>query len=289
VSKRRQIKPRRLRAPSKLEAARPEPLFDLLQDRLTFSDALKEQVSAFTPGEHLVQAQMMTAPPRSAAEREFYGQLLWANVCGRFRQTLSPAEHRLWEDPPDDLGTSLAHMRLLKYFDTFLTDQFRYWGPALLMSQGVLQRLFQWRIHDPNRMRLLAAELELNAKVFRGDAGVHLPLSEDLGAFKRQAKKELQVLFSRIRTKFSSRHRMPTPAEIAEFVQSTVRQQSAVFPNLHLRLSQLKPFLLNAPEPLVLGIVLGRTRAASFIDSWVAAATGYSVERARQEMSRSRS
>jgi hypothetical protein len=173
------------KASIELDGAGTKQLFNVLSDRLTLSDSLKDQLISLSPAEHLVQAQTMTAPPRSAAEREFHGQLLWANVCGRFRQTLSAGDLRLWKNPPDDVGNSPAHVRLLKSFDDFLLTQFRHWGPALFMSHGVLQRIFEWRRLDPHRMRLLVAELELNSRAVRGEEGVHFPLSRDLGAFKR--------------------------------------------------------------------------------------------------------
>jgi len=115
-----------LKRPAAPKAAGLGPLFDLLQDRLTISDALKEQLTDLTRAEQLVQVQTMTAPPRSAAEREFYGLLLWANVSGRFKRTLSASDLRLWKSPPADVGSSPAHVRLLKSFDDFLLVQFRY-------------------------------------------------------------------------------------------------------------------------------------------------------------------
>lgn len=286
MGKRRQIKPRRLRAPSELDAIRLRPLFDLLEDRLTLSDALKKKLNSLTPGEQLLQVQTMAALPRSAAEREYYGQLLWANVCGRFKETLSAGDLRLWENHPVDVGGSPAHVRLLKSFDDFLLAQFRHWGPALFMSQGVLQRVFAWRKTDPHRMKRLAAELELNSRAGCGEAGVRFPISQDLGAFKREAVRELRLLFSKIRTEFASKNRMPKLIEIADRVERVVKQQPLVLPILRRTLPQLKSFLLVAQEDLVLGIVTGRTHAPSFVDAWVASATGYSVQRARQAMSR---
>jgi hypothetical protein len=265
----------------------PRQLFDVLNHRLTLSNSLKDRLISLSPGDHLVQAQTMTAPPRSAAEREFYGQLLWRNVRGRFEQTLSASDLRLWRSPPADVGSSPAHLRLLKSFDDFLLAQFSHWGPALFMSHGVLQRVFEWRRRDPHPMKLLTAELELNSRVFCGEASARFPITEDLGAFKRAAVKELKIVFSKSRTEFSSRNR--TPALIADSVGHMVKQQPRVFPTLYRSLPQLKSFLLVAEEHLVLGIVAGRTRAASFVDTWVASATGYSVQRARQAMSRPRS
>jgi len=276
-----------MKRPPALKAAELEPLFNLLLDRLTLSDALKKQLTSLSLAEQLVEAQTMAAPPRSAAEREFYGLLLWKNVRGRFEQTLSASDLRLWGSPPADVRSSPTHLRLLKSFDDFLLAQFRRWGPALFMSHGVLQRVFEWRRHDPHRMRLLAAELELNSRAVCGEASTRFPISPDLGAFKREAVKELRLLFSQIRTEFSSKNR--TPKLIADSIERMVKQQPRVFPSLWRGLPQLKSFLLIAQEDLVLGIVTGRTRAPSFVDTWVASATGYSVQRARQEMSRSHS
>jgi hypothetical protein len=175
---------------------------------------------------------------------------------------------------------------LLKSFDDHLLGQFRDWGPALFMCHGVLQRIFEWRIHDPQRMKRLGAELELNSMAVCGDPSARFPINQDLAEFKREIKPELKVLFSKFRTEFSSKNR--AVALIAEWIDTAVKKQSDVFPGLHRALPQLKSFLLVAQEHFVLGIVTGRTRAPSFIDTWVASATGYSVERARQEMSRSR-
>jgi hypothetical protein len=287
VGKRHHVEPRPLRASSELESVRLKQLFDLVLDRLTLSDALKEKLTALTAGEQLFLAQTMSAPPRSAAEREFYGQLLWANVRGRFTQTLSDSDLRLWKCPPPGVGSSPAHVRLLKSFDDFLLAQFRHFGPALFMSQGVLQRIFAWRKADPHWMKLLAAELELNSRAVCGDDGMHLPISQDLGTFKREAVKELRVLFSQIRTEFSPKKR--AQALIADRIERAVKHQTQIFPILHRSLPQLRSFLQVAPEDLVLGIANGRTQAPSFIDAWVASATGYSVQRARQAMSKSRS
>lgn len=282
----RQVKTRRPTAPTELEAAGLEPLLDLLTNRLTLNDALKKQLIARAPGEQLLLAQTMATPPRSAAEREFYGELLWANVRGRFAQTLSASDLRLWENHPADVGGSPAHVRLLKSFDDFLLAQFRYFGPALFMSYGVLRRIFEWRRDTPHRMRLLAAELELNSRAVCDEGNVHFPISQELGASKPETVKELRILFSRIRTEFSSKNR--TTASIAGCAECVVKQQPRVFPSLRRALPQLKSFLLVAQEDLVLGIVTRRTHAASFFDAWVASATGYSVEHARQAMSSSR-
>jgi hypothetical protein len=286
VGKNPQLTAAHRKASIERDGAGPKQLFNVLSDRLTLSDPLKDQLISLSATEHLVQAQTMTAPPRSAAEREFFGQLLWANVCGRFKQALSAGDLRLWGSPPADVRSSPAHLRLLKSFDDFLLTQFRHWGPALFMSHGVLQRIFEWRRHDPHRMELLGAELKLNSRVVCGEAGARFPISQDLGAFKREAVKELRILFSRIRTDFSSKNR--TPALIADWVEHAAKHQPGVFPSLHRSLPQLKSFLLVGPEHLVLGIVTGRTRAPSFVDTWIASATGYSVQRARQAMSRSR-
>jgi hypothetical protein len=261
------------------------PLFHLLQDRLALSDSVKKRLSAFTAGEQLLQALTMTAPPQSAAEREFYGLLLWANLRRRFEQTLSAGERNLWISPPPDVGTSRAHARLLKSFDDFLLAQFRHYGPALFMSHGVLQRIFEWRRDDPHWMKLLAFALELNSRVVCEEHGARFPISQDHGIFKREIKEELSLLFSKIRTEFSSKNRSRTL--IADWVERLVEQQPNIFPGLHRARPQLKEFLLVAPEHLVLGIVSGRTRAPSFVDTWVSFTTGYSVEHARQEMSRS--
>jgi hypothetical protein len=269
-----------------LEAARLKPLFDLLQDRLTLSDALKEKLTILTRAEQLVEAQTMD-PPQSAADREYYGLLLWANVCGRFKKTLSASDLRLWRSHSADVRSSLAHLRLMKSFDDFLLAQFRYYGPTLFFSHGVLQRLFEWRGDDSHWMKLLGAMLELNSRVVRGEAGARFPITQDHSVFKREAVEELRVLFSKIRTEFSSMNR--TPALIADCFERMVKQQPRVFPCVNRSLPQLESFLLVAQEDLVLGIVSGRTHAPSFVDAWVASATGYSVQRARQAMSRSRS
>jgi len=237
--------------------------------------------------EHLLRAQTWAAPPRSAAEREFYGQLLWANVRRRFKQTLSDADKRLWEAPPADVRTSPAHARLLKSFDDLLLAQFRHYGPALFMSHGVLQRIFEWRRHEPHRMILLARELELNSRVVREDPGARFPVTPELGTFKHKSKEELTLLFSKTRTEFSSKSRRDR-ISIVGCIEALIKEQPGTFPGLHRILPQLKEFLLVAPEHLVLGIVNSRTRAPSFIDTWVSFATGYSVQRARQAMSRSR-
>jgi hypothetical protein len=275
-----------MKRPPALEAARLKPLFDLLQDRLTLSNALKEKLTILTRAEQLVEAQTMD-PPQSAADREYYGLLLWANVCGRFKKTLSASDLRLWRSHSADVRSSLAHVRLMKSFDDFLLAQFRYYGPALFFSHGVLQRLFEWRGDDSHWMKLLGAMLELNSRVARGEAGARFPITQDHSVFKREAVKELRVLFSKIRTEFSSKNR--TPALIADCVARMVKQQPHVFPCVNRSLPQLQSFLLVAQEDLVLGIVSSRTHAPSFVDTWVAYATGYSEQRARQAMSRSRS
>src|ERR1700747_1698989 len=97
----------------------PPHLFKTLSHRLTLSDSLKNHLTSISPAEHLVQAQMLTDPPRSAAEREFYGQLLWRDIRGRFEQTLSASDLRLWACHPADVGSSPAHLGLLKSFDDF--------------------------------------------------------------------------------------------------------------------------------------------------------------------------
>lgn len=269
-----------------LETAQLKPLFDLLQDRLTLSDALKEKLTILTRAEQLVEAQTMD-PPQSAADREYYGLLLWANVCGRFKKTLSASDLRLWRSHSADARSSRALVRLMKSFDDFLLAQFRYYGPALFFSHGVLQRLFEWRGDGSHWMKLLGAMLEVNSRVARGEAGARFPITQDHSVFKREAVKELRVLFSKIRTEFASKNRMPTLIAIADWVEHTVKHQPRVFPSLRRGLPQLKSFLLVAQEDLVLGIVTGRTHAPSFVDTWVASATGYSVQRARQAMSRS--
>lgn len=276
-----------MKRPAALKSAELGPLLDRLQDRLTLSDALKEKLTALTLGEQLVQAQTMATPPRSAAEREFYGQLLWRNVRGRFEQTLSASDLHLWRSVPADVGSSPAHLRLLKSFDDFLLAQFHSWGPALFMSHGVLQRIFAWRRQGPHWMKLLAAELELNSRVVCGEAGARFPIGKELGAFKQEAVRELRILFPKVRTEFFSKNR--TAKKIADWVERVVKEQPPVFPCLNRSLPQLKRFLLIAQqENLVLGIVTRRTHAPSFVDTWVASATGYSVPRARQEMSKSR-
>lgn len=236
--------------------------------------------------EHLLRAQTLAAPPRSAAEREFCGELLWANLRRRFEQNLSAADKRLWERPPADVRTSATHVQLLKSFDDFLLAQFRHYGPALFMSYGTLQRIFEWRRHEPHRMGLLARELELNSRVVREDPEARFPITSEFGRFKRESKEELTLLFSKIRTEFSFKNRRDR-ASIVGCIEDVVKQQPGTFPGLRRALAQLKEFLLAAPEHLVLGIVNGRTRAPSFVDTWIASATGYSVQRARQEMSRS--
>jgi hypothetical protein len=269
-----------------LEVARLKPLFDLLQDRLTLSDALKEKLTILTRGEQLVEAQIMD-PPQSAADREYYGLLLWGNVCGRFKETLSASDLRLWGSHSADVRSSLAHVRLMKSFDDFLLAQFRHYGPALFWSHGVLQRLSEWRGNNSHWMNLLGAQLELNSRVVCGEAGARFPIGKELGALKPEVVRELRILFPKVRTEFFSKNR--TAKKIASWVERVVKEQPLVFPCLNRSLPQLKMFLLTAQqEGLVLGIVTRRTHAPSFVNSWVASATGYSVQRARQEMSRSR-
>jgi hypothetical protein len=210
------------------------------------TDSLKDRLISLSAAEHLVQAQTMTTPPRSAAEREFYGQLLWRNVRGRFEETLSASDLHLWRSAPADVGSSPAHLRLLKSFDDFLLAQFHSWGPALFMSHGVLQRIFAWRRQDPNWMQLLAAELELNSRVVCREADARFPIGKELGAFKQEAVRELRILFPKIRTEFFSKSR--TAKKIADWVERVVKEQPPVFPSLNRSLPQLKRFLLIAQQ-----------------------------------------
>ncbi len=276
-----------MKRPAALKPDGRGPIFDLLQERLTLSDTFKKQQATLTRGEQLVETQTMN-PPQSAADREYYGLLLWANVCGRFKETLSASDLRLWGSHSADVRSSLAHVRLMKSFDDFLLTQFRYYGPALFWSHGVLQRLSEWRVDKSHWMKLLGTQLELNSRVVRGDAGARFPITQDHRVFKREAVKELRVLFLKIRTDLSSKNRT-SAALIANRVKSLVKQCPHVFPSLHRALPQLTSFLLvAASEDLVLGIVSGRTHAPSFVDKLVASATLYSEQRARQEMSTSR-
>ena len=272
-------------------AARPRQLFDLLSDRLTLSDSLKDRLSSLSPSDHLYQAETMISPPESAAEREFYGEMLWANICDRFAQELSPLDRSLWLNPPKDPSKSTEHLRLLHSFDVFLLDQFVCFGPALLMSYDVLRRVFAWRVLDPQLHSRLGAALKLNARIARGEPDARFPITKELGAFKPQAKKELRTLFKKVRDEFARRNpRDCTPKAIVDWIESAIKSQPRkVFVYLGGSLPQLKEFLLaEDQEGTVLGIVTGRTRPAAFVDTWLARATGYSVERARQEASKSR-
>lgn len=260
-----------------------KPLLDLLAERLVFSDLFKARMASLTPAEQLAEAERMDRPPESAAEREFFGEIVWTNVKLRFMGTLSAEELRLWEDPKD----SPPYVRLRKAFDAFLLEQFRYFGPALLLSYDALKIIFGWRERDPHKMKLLFGELELNSRKARGEAGARFPIGMEAAALKSQAINELRVLFPKARAEFSTKNR--TVREIADWVEREIKGHPIVFRCLGRNLPQLKSFLLNAQqENLALGIVSGRTRAPSFIDAWVAEAYGYSIERARQEMSKSR-